>query len=264
MITQRHFVISLAALSTAVFVAACSSSSPVVEESAPEAKEATAPAALSWGYDDATGPAMWGNLNPSFSSCSQGRSQSPVNLVWSKPGPSAPRVETNYTDSTATIENTNYTPRLLVSGVNQLMINGMTYNLQKIEFHSPSEHQLSNTPLSMEIQLFHQSSSSEDMAVVSLFAIEGRENALVKEVMGQLSAQGQGFQLNASKLMPPRRTYYHYKGSLTTPPCTENVEWIIYNTPMELSRDQILAFRGLYPQNNRPLQPVNGRAVKNY
>lgn len=262
----RHFIFSI---STILFITACSSDPPISEESsaAPEAAPTEAAQrptdSSAWGYTGDKGPEQWSSLSPEFSLCGQGRSQSPINLVWKKPQKGGPRVDYNYTESTATVENTGSTAKIKLSGNNQMLINGQAYNLEMIDFHSPSEHQLSGTPLSLEIQMHHKSMNGDKVAVVSLFAIEGRENALLREVLGQLQG-GSGFQLNASKLLPPRKSFYHYMGSMTTPPCSEGVEWLIYNTPMELSREQIMAFRTLFPQNNRPVQPVNGRKIQNY
>lgn len=252
--------------STLLLMTACSSDPPVVEETAmDEVPTPTQQVSADWGYGPDNGPEHWGKLNAAYSTCETGRTQSPIDLKWSRPVKNAPRIEANYTDSQATVINKGYTPRIEISGTNQLMINGQAYTLEGIEFHSPSEHRLSGTALSLEIQLMHKAVKGDKMAIISLFAIEGRENALINEVMSQLAnGDSSGFQLNASKLLPPRKTFYHYKGSVTTPPCTENVEWIVYNTPMELSRDQIIAFRATFPQNNRPVQPLNGRSVQNY
>lgn len=255
----RHLVLLS---STTLLLAACGSSSPVVEETMNKTNPEKMAGTALWGYGAMNGPSKWASMNPDYALCDQGRAQSPINLVWSRPQKGAPRVSTSYSESSAQVKNMGFTPRIMISGSNQLSVNGVSYNLEAIDFHSPSEHQLSGTPLSMEIQLMHRAANGAQ-AIISLFAIEGRENALLKEVTTRLKG-GSGFQLNASKLLPPRKSFYHYKGSLTTPPCTEGVDWIVYNTPMELSREQILAFRGVFPQNNRPAQPLNGRPVRNY
>lgn len=255
----------------------CSSRPAVVEETAPSAQPtapsepppplAPAPTATPnypWGYDGEIGPGNWANLNPDYAFCGKGKKQSPVNLVFKTPVKKAPRMDFSYTNAQAQVDVASAVPKLIFSGANQLLLNGKVYNLEHIEFHSPSEHTLSGTPLSMEIQFVHRAINGGGTAVIGVFVIEGRENPMFNELWSQFNAGSGTMQLDASKLIPPQKTYYHYTGSLTSPPCTEGVEWIVYNTPAELSREQIVAFRSKFPANNRPVQPLNGRKVKNH
>lgn len=262
----RHFF-SLIILSLLALLGC--SSSPVVEETTPtpvatEPQPHPQPQNFPWGYAGEINPTNWANLNPDYAFCGNGKNQSPLNLVFKKPSGKSPRMDFSYTNAQAQIDTTTLIPKLIFSGANQLLLSGKVFNLEHMEFHSPSEHQLSGTSLSMEIQFVHKALNGTNTAILSVFVIEGRENPMFAELWNQFVTGSGSLQLDASKLLPPSKTYYHYTGSLTSPPCTEGVEWIVYNTPAELSREQIAAFRAKFPENNRPVQPLNGRKVKNY
>jgi carbonic anhydrase len=245
---------------------------PAVEESqvSPEqqpAADAATPAPTTnsaWTYDGATGPDAWGSINPDYIQCSQGKKQSPVNLAWKKPTKKGARLDFSYTPSPVTVNLSSPVPQLQFGGGNQMLLNGKVYNLDHIEFHSPSEHQLSKNSMSLEIQFIHKAIEGGNMAALSVFAIEGHENPLLADVWANFAANNKSFQFDAGKLIPPQKTFYHYQGSLTSPPCSENVDWIVFNTPVELSQQQILAFRSRFPANSRPIQPLNKRKITNH
>lgn len=267
MVLRRVFC----ALAVAGAVSACSHRQAVVEEpqsQLPPPQASAAPSepsapASAWTYEGEKGPASWAAISPEFSQC-QGKKQSPVNLAYKKPTKKGPRLDFSYTSSSVTADLSTPIPQLKYNGGNQLLLNGKVYNLDRVEFHSPSEHQLSKNSLSMEIQFHHKALNGGHLATVSVLAIEGRDNPLLGEVWSNMIGGTHTFQFDAGKLIPPNKTFYAYTGSLTSPPCTEGVEWIVFNTPVELSQQQIIAFRSKFPANSRPLQPVNGRKVLNY
>jgi carbonic anhydrase len=248
----------------------------VVEEptSMPEQQAAdaqatqTAPAApmgtYSWTYDGPTGPEAWASVNPDYVQCAQGKKQSPVNLAWRKPTKKGARLDFSYSPSAVAIDVSTPVPQLKFAGGNQMLLNGKVYNLDRIEFHSPSEHQLSKNSMSMEIQFIHKAVEGGKMAALAVFAIEGHDNPLLSDVWSAMASGSANMQFDASKLIPPQKTFYSYNGSLTSPPCSENVDWIVFNTPVELSQQQIMAFRSKFAANSRPLQPLNGRKVTNH
>ncbi len=256
------------------FTAACHTRPAVVEEpssSTPPPAGAQQPAAetqapnYAWNYDGDKGVDAWGSLSPENVACAKGKKQSPINLAWRKPSKKMPRMDFSYVATNASADLSTPIPSLKMNGPNQLLMNGKVYNLERIEFHSPSEHQLSKNSMSMEIQFVHKAVSGNGYAVLSVFAIEGRENSLLNEVWNQfITPSASGMTFDASLLVPPQKTHYHYMGSLTSPPCTEGVEWAVFNTPTELSKEQIIAFRSKFAANSRPPQPLNGRKVTNY
>jgi carbonic anhydrase len=246
----------------------CSHKPAVVEEPAsPQPAEAAAPAApnYAWTYEGEKGVEAWGSLSPDNALCATGKKQSPINLAWRKPSQKAARLDMSYAPTAAVADLSTPVPTIRFNGANQLLLNGKVFNLERIEFHSPSEHQLSKNSMSLEIQFIHKAVSGNAMAALSVFAIEGRENSLLNDVWAQFANPNPaGMNFDASLLIPPQKTHYHYQGSLTTPPCTEGVEWIVFNTPTELSKEQIMAYRSKFAANSRPVQPLNGRKVTNF
>jgi len=268
----RHIVFTLV---LGALIGACSHRRAVVEEpqvtpeEPPQAQAPAEPVAppsnFNWTYEGDKGPQAWGTVSPDYIQCGQGKKQSPINLNWRKPVKKGkPRLDFSYTPSKVDIDISTPIPQIKFGAGNQLLLNGKVYNLERIEFHSPSEHNLSKNAMSMEIQFIHKSANSPNMAALSIFAIEGHENSLLGEVWTHFANGTTGFQFDAGKLIPPSKTFYHYQGSLTSPPCTEGVDWIVFNTPVELSQQQIVAFRSRFPANNRPLQPVGVRKISNH
>lgn len=266
----------LAIIALSYVISACRSK-PAVQEETTEPPVAEAPAAaptaataatpanpLPWSYEGDKGAQSWASINPDYILCGKGKNQSPINLKWKKPTQKGPRMDFSYGPSAVRVENLGYTAGVNVSGNNQLLYKGQVYRLEKMEFHSPSEHNLSGNSLAMEMQLIHKAVNGDKIAIVSIFGIEGNENSMINMVLNKLMEPPSDLQIDLAQIIPPSRTHYNYVGSLTTPPCSEGVEWIIFNTPMELSRDQIMAFRSKFPANNRPLQESKNRKVNNY
>ncbi len=254
-----------------IIAASCSHKPAVIEEPTSPPPMTTAqqeplPSPThAWGYEGEKGADTWASLSPENALCATGKRQSPISLAWRKPSKKMPRMDFSYTPTPAVADLSTPVPTLKFNGANQLLLNGKVFNLDRVEFHSPSEHQLSKNTMSLEIQFIHKAVSGNAMAALSIFAIEGRENSLLNDVWAQLTnPTPAGMTFDASLLIPPQKTHYHYQGSLTSPPCTEGVEWIVFNTPTELSKEQIMAYRSKFAANSRPTQPLNGRKITNY
>ncbi len=223
--------------------------------------------AVHWGYEGEGGPEHWGDLDSKFELCKTGMHQSPVDLVFKKPATGRP-IKTHYSDSNVTIVDNGHTIQVNFEPGNYITIEGEKFNLIQAHFHSSSEHALSGNLLPMEMHLVHKSESG-DLAVLGVILIEGAPHSIVESVWRNIPIQKGAskevnFKINPEDLIPRTRTYYNYIGSLTTPPCSEGVNWNVFNTPVTVSKEQILAFRQLYPQNNRPIQPLNDRKTVNY
>ena len=249
----------------------CSSSGPIQETHLDEPKkvEPTKTAQWEWAYKGEKGPKNWAKLNSQYSSCSEGQLQSPLNLTWTKPSQKNP-LKINYHEGNTTISNTGYTFRLQMTPESHVVFNGEQYILEKIEFRTPSEHQLSGRSMPMEIQFYHRSPNGLKQAILSLFVISGNKeaewfgklwNAMTKTKAYQASPS---FRFNPGNLIPPKQTFYHYVGSLTHPPCREGVKWFVFNTPLAISKEQIYAFKSIYNHNNRPIQPTHKRKIINF
>jgi carbonic anhydrase len=221
-----------------------------------------------WGYEGEKGPENWGELKPEYLLCRSGKKQSPINLKWAKPK-SGGEISFQYRPEPLKVTDNGYTFEVQSNGLSSAQFHGKSYALTHIQFRTSSEHALSGNLLPMEAQLFHKSLDG-DLAVVSVILIQGKTNATIKDIFDSVAKQKgivtekPEILFDASRLLPDKLTHYNYSGSLTTPPCTEGVEWFVLNTPVELSKSQILQFRAVYSKNNRPLQPLNGRKVVNF
>lgn len=213
-----------------------------------------------WTYEGEEGPENWAKLG--YPDCA-GKEQSPIDI------PSASRLHVNditfnHNPSVVEISNNGHTIEVAEDNKSTIIVDGITYNLQQYHFHAPSEHTLNGTYYDMELHLVHQSDASK-YSVVTLMLKSGSENKAFEPIWEHLPII-KGEQENISSLvideydlLPANLSYYRYSGSFTTPPCTEGVNFIIMSNPVELSKEQIEAFKSIYPNNNRPIQPLNQR-----
>jgi carbonic anhydrase len=237
------------------------------DDGAAEAQTPASTEEVVWSYEGETGPEHWGDLKPEFIQCKEGKEQSPVDLIYKKPLSDRP-LEIHYQPTAATIVDTGHTIQVNFAAGNVLQVDGKTYTLTNAVFHTASEHTISGNRLPLEIQLNHQADDGS-MAVLAVIMIDGSSHPVIEALWQNMPIQKEtekelNFKIDPSDLIPKTRTYYHYMGSLTTPPCTEGVSWNVFNTPLTLSAEQIKSFRALYPSNNRPAQPLNGRTTTNY
>lgn len=238
-------------------------------EKKPMLKVPMAPKKTHWGYTGAFGPQFWGNLDSKFSMCKDGKSQSPINLVWSKQKMSGSELSLAYKESKLNVLDNGHSIQFNVDAGSFLNHNSNSYQLKQFHFHSTSEHQLSGKSFPLEMHLVHQDATGS-LAVLGVLFKEGKENPMFKKLFSKLPTEKMkpmmdpAFIYTASVLVPAKLHHYMYEGSLTTPPCTEGVKWFVLNTPVELSKAQIDQFKALYSKNNRPIQPTNGRAYSNY
>ena len=218
-----------------------------------------------WSYTGATGPAKWGGLEKDFALCKTGSAQSPVDI------PDAdvrkgdlPSLLFNYKPSPLQIVDNDHTIQVNYAPGSFVSVSGKQYQLVRLEFHKPSEMKVSGKDHEMAVHLVHQDKQGK-LAVVAVFIDQGKENALIKTLWSNLpqakdkESVVDAVKINAFELLPPEKGYYSFPGSLTTPPCTENVAWFVLKTPILLSADQIARFAKLYPMNARPVQSLNER-----
>jgi carbonic anhydrase len=167
-----------------------------------------------------------------------------------------------------TQENNGHTVEWAVEPGNVIEIRGTPYELSQFHYHSPSEHKVAGRGFPIEVHMVHESDEG-DVLVVTVFAKEGRENVawakLVDKLPSKKGDESESEDVDLAKLISPNRgssTRYSYSGSLTTPPCSEPVQFEIYRNPIELSGAQIGALRSVYSDNARPVQPRNGRELR--
>lgn len=221
-----------------------------------------------WEYDGEHGPSHWGALDPRFSACQTGSEQSPIDLRWSKPQVGRALQMDTHAGNWKIIDN-GHTIQVNFDPGNRLSIQGDEYELIQMHFHSRSEHTLSGKSFPLELHFVHKNTAGK-LAVVGVMFKPGKSHPALERIWSKIP-QEKGkeiavtdLRLDPSELLPAALTHYHYAGSLTTPPCSEGVNWNVLNTPVEASQAQIEAFRRLYPKNNRPIQPLHGRKPVNY
>ncbi len=219
-----------------------------------------------WGYEKENGPEVWGQLNPEYRICDTGIHQSPIDLV--NPTPvELSAIIFHYQSVPVNIRNTGNTIEVAYPNKgNWIEIDGIKYHLLQFHFHAPSEHTMAGELCDMEMHLVHESEDGT-LAVIGVLIKSGSTNIafdtfwhLMPSVADE-SQQVSGIILNAFDLLPDTKQTYRYDGSLTTPPCSEGVKWLVMTTPIEMSQSQIAAFRAIFDGNNRPVQPLNGREL---
>jgi carbonic anhydrase len=232
---------------------------------------ATAPAHstdVHWDYEGSNGPSAWGQLEPAFALCANGKRQSPINIedYSTLQGP-AEALGFNYVPSNATVVNNGHTIQVDVQGDNNLIVRGSRYRLLQFHFHTPSETQINGKRSAMVAHLVHRNDEGQ-LAVVAVMLETGTANPMIDKVWTYMPLDTKdrvrmpSGMLNLNELLPADQRYYQFMGSLTTPPCSESVLWMVLKSPMQISPAQLRLFTQLYPMNARPVQAVNGRPVR--
>ncbi len=279
---SRYLLIPLAL----VFLASCSSrkKQPEILDDPPEGEAAVQEMAIElksvptvrttlaegipWSYQAATGPEHWSSLDPSFELCKTGLRQSPVNLVYQ--APKEPReIIFDIRDSIWTLLDRQPFFVLQPGRVNTSYFMGTSFVLKEVTFHTPAEHTFSGKQAPLEVHLYHESENGETLIVSSVFQIGNTENLPVAQLLKQIPlADKKDFQvvepIALGLLLPEVRSYYHYMGSLSYPPCTEGVHRVVFNTPLVLTTAQLAQLKTFLGDNSRPTQPLNKRSIENF
>ena len=221
-----------------------------------------------WSYEGEGGPQAWGKLKPEFSLCALGKRQSPINIAegTTLQGP-AEAVQFNYVPSNATVVNNGHTIQVDVQGENSITVRGSNYRLLQFHFHTPSEEQIHFKRFPMVAHLVHKNDEGQ-LAVVALLMDLGTSHPLIDKVWTHMPLDTNdrvrmpSAALNLIELLPTDQRYYQFIGSLTTPPCSEGVLWMVMKQPIQISKSQHKLFSQLYAFNARPIQALNGRAVR--
>ena len=217
-----------------------------------------------WGYEEHNGPAVWGRLDSAYETCSLGGEQSPIDLTGGR-NADLPKVEFDYRRSGATIENTGHSIQVNPTPGNGIVVGGVRFELEQFHFHHGAEHTIEGVRLPLEMHFVHRG-EGDALAVVGVLFREGPANRALAPVWSGLPASAGPARavpdpVDVQALLPESRTSWRYRGSLTTPPCTEGVAWIVLTEPLTLSAGQIEAFAAIFPNNYRPLQPPGRRVL---
>jgi carbonic anhydrase len=219
-----------------------------------------------WAWEGEAGPLHWADLKPEYATCKTGKEQSPIDIR--NPRQAAlPAIHFDYKASPLKIIDNSHTIQVNYAPGSFITVGDHRYQLLQFHFHRPSEERIQGKSYQMVAHLVHADSEGK-LAVVAVLLEKGTANSTIQEIWDKLpKTQGKeetvpGVEINASGLLPKNTAYYTYPGSLTTPPCTEGVTWLILKTPVDLSSEQIDTFAKIYPHNARPIQPLGDRVVK--
>ncbi|OIQ89569.1 carbonic anhydrase precursor [mine drainage metagenome] len=236
---------------------------PIPDKTIPTQKKVTQ--TNDWTYEGKEGPENWGKLNPIFSTCDAGRNQSPIDIQNTTHASLKPlRLIQRY--AVNDIVNNGHTIQANFKTGNMLILDSTAFLMKQVHFHAPSDNQINDKSYPLEAHFVHADSKG-NLAVIAVMFKEGKANPALESLFTQIPHKvGEQVTLKsrvmASELMPLNRSYYRFSGSLTTPPCSEGVRWIVMKTPITASKEQISAFEeSMKHHNNRPLQPLNGRVI---
>ncbi len=218
-----------------------------------------------WDYEGEFGPENWGKINPAWSQCGAGKRQSPIDI---RDGMklNLDEIDFNYRYSDYTEVDNGKTVQVNVGRGNFMTIGNQSYELVQFHFHRPSEEKINGKGTEMVIHLEHRGPGGK-LAIVAVLLERGKANDTIQTVWNNIPLEknqqvASSEPLDPLELLPERREYYTYMGSQTTPPCTENVLWLVMKQPMTASPAQMALFSRLYPLNARPVQESEGRMVK--
>lgn len=216
-----------------------------------------------WSYEGATGPDKWGGLNEADATCSIGGQQSPIDITGTVSAQQPP-LEIRWRKRPDTMINNGHTIQLNFVDGGTLHMGESRYTFQQLHFHHPSEHLVQGKGFAMEAHFVHAADAG--LAVVGVLMVAGKPNAVFERIVSTMpSEEGPAIPadsaLDPNRLLPAQRAYYHYEGSLTTPPCSETVNWIVLAHPIEVDEADIARFAKLYLMNARPVQKRDRRFI---
>lgn len=262
----------------AMLTAACSDSdddhgaSAVHKDKAPHAMKSDSHAAAAgghaahWAYEGNGAPHAWGVLKEEYGTCSTGKHQSPIDISPVTISDLS-AIQFNYKSSPLELTNNGHTVQANYHTGSYITVAGKRYDLLQFHFHSPSEHTIGGKSYDMVAHLVHKAADGQ-LGVIGVLFKAGDKNKVIDKLWANLPTESgetktvKNTRINALDLLPVDLTYFNYSGSLTTPPCSEGVNWMVMATPSSISEKQVKQFTDLFPLSVRPTQPLNGRVVR--
>ncbi|URQ61185.1 carbonic anhydrase family protein [Pantoea alhagi] len=218
-----------------------------------------------WSYEGSASPGHWSELNEQWFFCNKGRYQSPIDISDPVAG-NLPPLTVDFSTQAASIINNGHTIQIAVGHGNSFMLDRQSWELKQFHFHTPSENHINGQSFPLEAHFVHANRNGE-WAVVAVMLVAGKPNPAldwILDALPQRQNQEKALHKNFSlaSLFPQDKHYYRFSGSLTTPPCTEGVIWLVMKQPVEASKAQLARFaQAMHRANNRPLQPLHGRQI---
>ncbi|MES2296386.1 MAG: carbonic anhydrase family protein [Pseudomonadota bacterium] len=219
-----------------------------------------------WTYEGAAGPAHWGELKSEYAGCALGQRQSPIDIK-DTVKEALPPIDFAYRSAPLRVIDNGHTVQVNFDAGSAITVGGARYELLQFHVHTPSEERVGGKAYPMVAHLVHRNAEGK-LAVVAVLFEQGKENALLQQVFAHIPAhKGEEVRVDQvsialAGMLPREQGYYSFAGSLTTPPCSEDVSWMVLRSPVEMSATQLQTLRALYPNNARPPQALNGRVVK--
>lgn len=218
-----------------------------------------------WGYEGEGAPANWAKLRPDYTKCGTGKRQSPIDirdgiLVDLEP------IKFDYKPTLFRIIDNGHTVQVNVGAGSIISVMGRQFELMQLHFHRPAEERINGKTYDMVVHLVHKDFDNQ-LAVIALLLEKGSENPTIQTFWNNLPLEvgldvAPNAPMDLSRILPENRIYWTYMGSLTTPPCTEEVLWMVLKQPVQISAEQLSIFSRLYRNNARPVQPANNRLIK--
>jgi len=219
-----------------------------------------------WNYAHGEeGPTHWAELDPAFETCAKGGNQSPIDIRNAVKA-DLPALQFNYSAAAPVFVNNGHTIQINLPAGQSLTVGDKTYELLQFHFHTPSEEALNGKHTAMVGHFVHKNAAGE-LGVIGILMQPGKTNAAFAPVFAHLPRQGEkvtvdDLKLDLPAMLPADKGYYAFAGSLTTPPCSEGVNWMVMKQPITLGAEQIKAFRRVFNANARPIQALNGRVIQ--
>ena len=220
-----------------------------------------------WGYGGHSGPEHWGELKQAFSVCKTGTRQSPIDINVKQLLPAKlGDIRFDYQPASPELINNGHTIQVNYADGSVIAVGGRKFGLAQFHFHTPSENTVNGKAYDMEMHLVHKNAQGE-LAVVGVFFKQGKHDEALETVWRHMPENANekktlaDIRLSAADLLPQNRSYTHFNGSMTTPPCSEGVNWFVLSEPLEASAVQIQRFSKIIGNNARPVQKLNNRFV---
>ena len=222
--------------------------------------------AAEWSYQGATAPEHWAELSPAYAAC-KAQNQTPIDIRNTTKAALSP-LYMAYSSDAQKITNTGHTIQISYAEGSTIEVDGEKFMLKQMHFHTPSENHINGKSYPMELHLVHANADGA-LAVVGVMFTEGKDNFELSKLWRTMPKKaGESVNLSsdnsvlAYSFLPKKQDYYRFSGSLTTPPCSEGVRWLVMKNPIEASAAQIKAFSDtMGSHTNRPIQALNGRVV---
>ena len=217
-----------------------------------------------WTYEGDEGQKNWASLDERFAMCEKGLNQSPINITSAIDAELSPLIFEGEAKATTFINN-GHTVQANFQGGNYVIIDNKKYGLKQIHFHTPSENHIDGEAFPLEAHLVHVDKNN-DLAVIGIMFKVSSDNSVLNKLLRNLPENKDDkeevkSEIFGYEILPEAKEYYRFNGSLTTPPCSEGVKWVVLKTPVEISQSQLNDFMNVMPKNARDIQELNARII---